>query len=138
MDLECSGKNKRPFHNEAGFTLIEVMIAMAIFAIGILAVGSMQLRSVKSDSSSRWYTEAGTIASNQVETLLLRNYTDVSLAAGNYGPFTGLGPGGKYSLSYQVVQNTSNTKTVTISVTWAHGAKSVGLSFMKAPVQNVS
>ncbi|MBW1947203.1 MAG: prepilin-type N-terminal cleavage/methylation domain-containing protein [Deltaproteobacteria bacterium] len=29
--------------NEKGFSLIEIMIAIAVFAIGILAVGKMQI-----------------------------------------------------------------------------------------------
>jgi prepilin-type N-terminal cleavage/methylation domain-containing protein len=40
-----------------GFTLIEVLIAMAIFSIGILAVGAMQVSSTNSNAGARIQTE---------------------------------------------------------------------------------
>ena len=40
-----------------GFTLIEVLIAMAIFSIGILAVGAMQISSTNSNAGARIQTE---------------------------------------------------------------------------------
>ena len=40
-----------------GYTLIEVMIAMAVFAIGILAIFSMQITSTGSNALARGLTE---------------------------------------------------------------------------------
>ena len=42
-----------------GFTLIEVLMAMAIFSIGILAVGTMQIHSANSNTGARIHTEEG-------------------------------------------------------------------------------
>ena len=39
-------KNNRS--SQLGYTLIEVLIAMAIFAVGILAVGGMQISAINS------------------------------------------------------------------------------------------
>ena len=36
-----------------GFTLIEVLIAMAIFSLGMLAVGTLQITSTNSNASAR-------------------------------------------------------------------------------------
>lgn len=53
----------------SGFTLIEVLIAMAVFAIGILAVASLQTDAVMKTISSRNTTEALELASAHVELL---------------------------------------------------------------------
>ncbi|MBC2714293.1 MAG: prepilin-type N-terminal cleavage/methylation domain-containing protein [Desulfobacteraceae bacterium] len=53
-----------------GFTLIEVLIAIAIFAIGFLAVGLMQVNALNSTNSARRTTEAMTLAEDQAELLL--------------------------------------------------------------------
>ncbi|MGD2097964.1 MAG: type IV pilus modification protein PilV [Desulfobacterales bacterium] len=77
-----------------GFTLIEVLIAMAIFAIGIMAVTTMQMRSINQNASARMQTEATTLAADWMERLLALPYDDPWLdeAASPYeiqsGPYT--------------------------------------------------
>ncbi len=66
-----------------GFTLIEVLIAMAIFSIGILAVGSMQLSATRGSSSARLSTEVAAIAQDRAETLILAPYASVASGADN-------------------------------------------------------
>lgn len=61
-------ENKR--RNERGFTLIEVMIAMGIFAIGFMALGLMQIEAMTGSNSARRTTEAWTIADDHVERLM--------------------------------------------------------------------
>jgi len=52
-----------------GFTLIEVLIALAIFSIGILAVGSMQLGNTKNNTTGNITTEATMLARQKIEEL---------------------------------------------------------------------
>ena len=54
----------------AGFTLIEVLIAMVIFSIGILAVAKMQIAAINSNANARKLTEAGVAAQEQIESLM--------------------------------------------------------------------
>jgi len=54
---------------ESGFTLIEVLIAIGIFAIGFLAVGLMQINAMNTANSARRTTEALTVAEDWVEQL---------------------------------------------------------------------
>ena len=65
--------------SEKGFTILEVMIAMAIFAIGILGVAQMQIQAVNANSYSRTSTEAATFAQGQVEKLLVLPYDHADL-----------------------------------------------------------
>jgi type IV pilus assembly protein PilV len=66
-----------------GFTLIEVLIAMAIFAIGILAVGSMQISAINTNVSAintnalaRNSTTVVTMAKDRAEQLMALPYND--------------------------------------------------------------
>jgi type IV pilus assembly protein PilV len=54
----------------AGFTLIEVLMALAIFTIGILAIGTLQLAAIKGDSKARFSTEAAVLAQDTLEKLI--------------------------------------------------------------------
>lgn len=70
--------------NQKGFTLIEALVALAIFSIGFLAVAAMQTGALFSTTESRKMTESVEIATSHVE--LLRNlpfYPDFGSASGN-------------------------------------------------------
>lgn len=61
-----------------GFTLIEVLIAMAIFAIGILGVATMQISSTNGNTSARKHSEASEFAQGQVELLMATSFADLA------------------------------------------------------------
>lgn len=74
--------------NEKGFTIIEILIAMAIFAIGILGVAKMQMTATSGNTSSRGVTESANIGQQQIERLLSLAYDD-PLVADTDGDGTG-------------------------------------------------
>ena len=55
--------------NTRGFTLIEILIAVAIFSIGILAVAKMQLWNVKNTTTGNLTTMATMLGRAQIEVL---------------------------------------------------------------------
>ena len=57
-------------HDNKGFTMIEVLMAMAIFLIGFLAIGSMQISAVSGNTNSRLRTSASILAGDIVEQLI--------------------------------------------------------------------
>ena len=65
--------------NQKGFTLIEILIAMTIFAFGILAVGLMQITAIRGNSFARGMTEASNIAQNKVEELVALPFNHLQL-----------------------------------------------------------
>ncbi len=67
------------FRSEEGFSLLEVLIAMAIFFIGMLAVASMQIASLNGTSEAYEYTEATTWVEDQVEKLMMLSFNDSQL-----------------------------------------------------------
>jgi type IV pilus modification protein PilV len=96
--------------NHDGFTIIEVVIAMAIFAIGILAVASLQVATINGNSSARKITEAVTLAENRLETMMNLPYAGIT---------DGQATEGAYTTSWSVAENVvaDNTKFLTVTVT---------------------
>lgn len=76
---------------EKGFTLIELMIAMVVLGIGILALIQMQVAAMSGNSSANQMTIATTLAQDQIERLKRLSFFDAALAdanAGNNGALT--------------------------------------------------
>lgn len=59
----------RFFSDDAGFTMIEALIALAIFSIGLLAMGALQANSLKSTGGIAKKTEAWTVVEDQAAQL---------------------------------------------------------------------
>lgn len=58
----------------AGFTMVEVLIALAIFSIGILAVFAMQISAINQNSAARMQSEATGVAVHTMERLISAPY----------------------------------------------------------------
>ncbi|MCD6198997.1 MAG: prepilin-type N-terminal cleavage/methylation domain-containing protein [Deltaproteobacteria bacterium] len=69
--------------DQRGFSLIEILIAITVFAIGILAVGNMQITAIKGNSFANDLTEAVTLAQSKMEELISLNYNDPLLDDGD-------------------------------------------------------
>ncbi len=99
--------------NEHGFTLIEVLTAMAIFSIGILGVFAMQTTAANGNSSARRVTNIATVAADHVERLILLPYDHDDLDGGNHvGP---VAP--DYSVTWTITDDIPVTGTKTLQVT---------------------
>ena len=61
--------NIETMKSDGGFTIIEVLVAIAIFSIGFLATGLMQINAMNRTNSARQTTEAMTLADDQAERL---------------------------------------------------------------------
>jgi len=69
---------------ETGFSLIEVLVALAVFSIGLLAIFSMHISSIKTNVVARGVTENITVATAKAEQLMALAYDHADLAAGSY------------------------------------------------------
>jgi prepilin-type N-terminal cleavage/methylation domain-containing protein len=124
-------KRSKQMTNE-GFTLVEVMIGMAIFLIGFLAIGTMQIAAINGNAGAREATEAATRATNQLETLIALPFESID----DGDPVTK----GGYTVSWEVLDEIKSpstvlpkTKTITVTVTWEQrGPRSFEVTYMKA------
>lgn len=99
------------FGNSA-FTLIEVLIAMAILSIGLLAITSMTVMVTKSNYKSKNMTMAIDLAQNKLDDLKVTSYASIPT-----GPATDTS--GIFSRKVTSSENNNpNYKIVDVEVTW--------------------
>jgi type IV pilus assembly protein PilV len=137
-------------NQQKGFTLIEVLIAITLLVIGILAVASMQISSLGGNSNAIRITEASTWAGDKLETLMARPYNHADLIDDNGNGVAGLndtdvagspadgGPeanGAGFTVFWNVADNTpvANCKTIRVIVRrsdkWL--SKTISFDYMK-------
>lgn len=108
-----------------GFTLIEVLIALTIFAIGIMGVFKMQVIGMQGTGTTRTYLETAEMAQDKAEDLLHLAYADPILVGSAAGTTYGPNVDGPYSWSYTVYDdltaNTTNSKTIVVQTTHPNG-----------------
>ncbi len=102
-------KLKLLVQNNKGFSLIEVMIALAIFSIGILAVSSMQISAAQGNLSSRLRTEAIAFASGEIEDMMAQPFQDIVTDSRTVNTV--------YELEWTVT-TLGNAKSIEMTVTW--------------------
>ncbi|MEA1867989.1 MAG: prepilin-type N-terminal cleavage/methylation domain-containing protein [Thermodesulfobacteriota bacterium] len=139
-------------NNEKGFILIEILIAITVFAVGILAVGSMQITAIKGNSFAKELTKASILAQDRMEKLISLTYADELNNETNDNGVSGLDDtdttadhkdtnnpvDGKYNICWNIAKNSpiNNTETIKVIITWTYGnaQKTIFLTSMKADI----
>ncbi len=142
-------------NNQHGFTLIEIMIAMVVFAIGILAVAAMQTSAIKCNSRASGLTEATIVADSRMEQFMTLDYNDpvlndtdgdgvgglndATIASSDGSSVYAAQSGLVYNIFWNIAINSPvlNTKQIRLIVNWTeHGkARSLTFNFIKAETQ---
>lgn len=97
--------------NDNGFSLIEVLLAIAIFSIILFGVNTMLISSTNTTAKARKLTESSSWAADRIETLLATDYDDLDSSAADIVE-------GAYTISWVVTEDApiNNVKTVVVRV----------------------
>ena len=102
--------------NSKGFTLIEMLVAMIILSIALLALAGLMVTTTRNNSFGGHITEAATLAQDKLEEF--RAIAWNGIVSGNDQKQTSSG------VSYQRTWNVAtsadgNLKTVTLTINWS-------------------
>ncbi len=104
-----------------GFSLIEVLIALVILSISLLALAGLMATTTRNNSYGGHLTEAVTFAQERLEQFRVTSYASVTSSAAPVTQ-TGVPSGIPYSLNWVVVPNGGDTlRRITITITWNDG-----------------
>jgi prepilin-type N-terminal cleavage/methylation domain-containing protein len=106
--------------SQGGLTMVELMIAMAILSIGLLAVMAMQLRTSHNNTGGNIDTQANMLAMSQLE--ILKNQNVGILQPGTYTEGSNVdengNPGGIYTRGWTITDIGMNARELSVTVQW--------------------
>jgi len=98
-----------------GFTLIEILIALVIFSISVLAFAGLTVTATRTGSYRGRMTEAVTFAQDKLEELKAKSWEKIVSGGDQKTGPTGI----NYTRNWIVLEKeTRNLKTVSITIDW--------------------
>jgi len=99
----------------SGFTLIEILIALVIFTISIVAFAGLTVTATRSSSYGGRMTEAVTLAQDKLEELKANSWEKIVSGGDQKTGATGI----NYTRNWNVLETGNrNLKTVSIKIDW--------------------
>ena len=122
--------------NQKGFTLLEVMIAVFILAVGLLGLANLQMLSLKNNHSAQYRTSATVLAYDIFDRMRLNRTADYSITLASYSSGSTLKDADltawKNTLSNELPLGdgsiTFNGDIVTVTVQWDDSRGSEGIT----------
>jgi prepilin-type N-terminal cleavage/methylation domain-containing protein len=103
--------------NRGGFTLVEILIALALATLGLLGLMALQIITLRGNTASRQFIEAVSLAQEQLEASQVVQYANLPTVAGVNVPLTATGSLNSYLRTTTVAAGASTTN-ITVLVTW--------------------
>ena len=157
---ETKGEEMKRVKQEEGYTLVEVLIALGILGFGLLAVATMQVTAIKTNSMASGLSQGLTLAQAKVEELMNLSYSAPRLSDADSdgtgkdtdddgidddGKDFGLNdigddsdyeePNGRYTIYWNVAvdEPVVESKTIRVIVVWTEREKNkrISLDFVK-------
>lgn len=121
--MPMTRKTIRKRHDNRGFTLIEIIIGLFVFAVGVLAVVKMQTASIDANGAAKVRSQAVFLAETKMEELMREAF----------GALESGGPEGEFphSVRWEVTDG-DHIKEIEVTVTWNYkGEKSLTLNSIR-------
>jgi Tfp pilus assembly protein PilV len=90
-----------PPSRERGASIIELMVALVVIAVGLLAVGQLFPAGTRGQQKDKMFTTAHMLANEQLEDLRALDWSDVNMMPGTHGPDS-VGTNNQYAVTYVV------------------------------------
>ena len=113
---------------EDGYSLIEVLIAITIFAVGLLAIAGMQTSAIRMNSTAGKLTNLSTWGMDKIEELSALPYSHPLLDSDGNPHQEVLGD---YTILWTVIDNNPLTNIKNITVTVAGLGKTTSIGILK-------
>jgi type IV pilus assembly protein PilV len=113
-------KKQQSIGPNAGFTLVESMLTLAIISVSLLALAGLQITALRGNALSRRITTAASIAEQRIEQLKNTSYANIQAEAATQVTASNL------HFTRQVIVTNGplpNTKSVSVLVSWQDQSK---------------
>ena len=113
--------------DQQGVSLIELMVALVVISVGVLAVFQLFPNGMRSQSNDLMFSKGTHLAQQQLERVSGLAYGDIDLMLGTHPAGSPESLTGGFQRSYVVAmlpEPLENVKKVDVTVTWSGGLKS--------------
>jgi type IV pilus assembly protein PilV len=116
------------FGKSNGFTLIEILVALVILSISLLALAGLMATTTRNNAGGGHLTEAATFAQDTLERLRVSPLSSIPVNVDTADSAVG-STGITYTRSWRAVPNASSTlDTINITVKWDNNRHSISMT----------
>jgi prepilin-type N-terminal cleavage/methylation domain-containing protein len=108
----------KPLASRAGFSLIEVLVAIGILSVAILGLAVGAITITRANKTSQFHTVATNMAQDKLEQLRGGAFAGVVACSTNCDAVPPTYQGVTYTRSWTVAPNTATFKQINVTVQW--------------------
>ncbi len=125
-------KNAEKSRGNEGFTIVEILVAIVILTVGLLAMANMHVLAMFVNTSARNVTESTALAQSRLEELIHLPFDNPEMAPTS-GFVDELNPVGVFTVSKSIQDLGNNVRRIDVRVRWREiMSRQTELSFVRS------